>query len=159
MPAKVIAGKWIKLKINGEFVQCQLDLSLNITNNTSTEDPCKPEDPSLGASNNFYTIDSRDWTVDFNGKQMSAELAMNGVNQADLVRLVLTGDSQMDVIIGGEPASTTNYPYDTFQEYSGTVLLTELALTWPATGSSTYDASFQGNSDLVFVETPVSTTP
>lgn len=154
----VIAGKWVKLNINDTLVKCQLDLSLNFTNNTSTEDPCKPEDPGLGATNNEYTIDSTDWTIDFSGKQMADELAMAGFDQTDLLDLILNGDSTMDIEIS-TVRNSTRYPYPVYITYTGTVLLTEASLNWPATGSATYDASFQGNSNLVQAVTAVTPTP
>lgn len=157
MPA--LAAKWMKLKFDDVEALCQLDLSLTITNNTSTEDPCKPADPGLGAGNNVYTVDSKDWSVSFNGRQMINELAMAGVTQSTIAKSMLTGTSTAEITIGTDPETTTNYPYPIVVEYSGDILITELTLNWPATGSSTYDATFQGNSDLQYTEAAYTPTP
>ena len=151
-----LSAKNVQIQLNGDYVPCQLDLTLNITQNTSSEDPCKPSPENIdqGATFNEYSIDSKDWSVTFSARQFADELALNNI---ELSELVINGDGKLAMIIN--TIEGTNYPHPLLFEYAGEVIITSLDLNYPATGSANYDVTLQGAGDLTFTKTEVPVTP
>lgn len=151
-----ISAKNVQIQSEGRYFACQLDLTLNITQNTSTEDPCKPDPTNIdqGATFNVYTVDSKDWSVTFSARQFADELKLN---QIELSELVINGDGRLPIIVN--TIDSVNYPHPMLFEYAGEVIITSLDLNYPATGSATYDVTLQGGGDLTFTKTPAPVTP
>ncbi len=151
-----ISARNVQIQLNGDYVPCQLDLTLNITQNTSTEDPCKPDPANIdaGASFNTYSVDSKDWSVTFSARQFADELALNNI---ELSELIINGDGRLAMIINTVQGANWSHPL--IFEYAGEVIITSLDLNAPATGSATYDVTLQGAGPLTFTKTPAPVAP
>lgn len=152
-----LTGKQVQVKINGDWVTCQLDATVNITANTTTDDPCKPDPANVSITGaavfNTYTIDSRDWSVTLSAKAFADELAMNNV---EINEIAINGNGQLEVIVTS--VNSTTYDHPLLLEWAGAVLVTDLTNNFPAEGAATYDVTLQGTGDLTFTTTPVPTT-
>ncbi|NGM61677.1 hypothetical protein G5B30_07070 [Sphingobacterium sp. SGG-5] len=148
-----LRGNQVQVKANNEWVACQLEAVVTIGQTTSTEDPCKPdpENFSTGASWEDPSIDVKTWGVTLSARAFADELAMNNV---ELNELIIDGDGTLPIKVS--TVEDTNYPHPLLLEWAGTVIITELANNFPATGSATYDVTLQGKGKPTFTKTPVS---
>lgn len=150
-----LQGNQVQVRTAEGWFACQLDATVNYTANTTADDPCKP-DPAEGADGsprfNTYTIDSKDATVTLSAKAFADELAMNNIN---LNEIAFNGDGMLDIIVSSVQNNTYNHPL--LLEWAGTVIISDLANNFPATGAATYDTTLQVTGDMTFTTTPLTT--
>lgn len=152
--ADVLQGKLIGVTVNGEFVDCQVDATLNLAVATEETDPCKPApgESSADASWAKPTVGTRSGTVDFSIKSFATS---TGFNQADISNLIINGDATVEWQF--MTIQTTDYSHDEAWVYSGSGILTSQSINAPSTGESTSDTSIVMVDKPTLVRTHVTT--
>ncbi len=152
----VLQGKLIGVKVNGEYIRCQTDATLNIVINTSEDEPCKPtEDQATNAAAWITrTVDTKDWNVSVTAKSFADEVS-GMIDNSDIAALMIEGDPNVEMTF--QTIRTTDYNYASIFVYEGTGILTSFTQNAPEAGQATYDLEISGNGALTFEETPITT--
>lgn len=158
MAIGVIPGKLMQMKLNGSWVRCQMDISLNITQDITDDEACKPTetDTYKGGAWNTNTKGNRGWTASLSGK-VFADVAAGTITNDDISTLLIDGDSDVEVII--QSMQTTDYDFAAILLYEGTGSITSFTLNGPSDGDATWDIEITGNGALTYTKTPVVVTP
>jgi hypothetical protein len=157
-----VPGSVIGIRLKGvdsvdpsQWLNCQVDATLDLAVETEEEDPCKPtpEEAALGEDIPWaeFTPTKRNWNISFSQKMMRDSLVASNVNVANLI---ITGKVYVEVEFMTSPGQTKS---DVDFVYSGTGILTGFTLNAPVTGASTSDSTIQGTGALAFVSVPVTT--
>lgn len=138
-----------------QWLNCQVDATLDLAVETEEEDPCKPtpEEVALGDDVPWaeFTASKRNWNITFSQKLMRASLAAGNV---DVANLIISGKIMVEVEFMTAPGQTKS---DVDFVYSGTGILTGFTFNAPATGAATTDSTIQGTGALTYVTVPVTT--
>lgn len=153
--ANELPGKLLGVTTDGEFINCQLDATLNLTLNLTESTPCKPSPTETYKSGQTIkrTIDSRDWTITFSAKALAQALANNQNKLAQ--KLLVGGDPNVQVTF--QTTETTDYDFPIVFVYEGEGILQDLTINAPQDGDATHDGTIVANGDLTYTETPVTT--
>jgi len=152
----VLQGKLIGVKVNGNFIRCQTDATLNIIINTTEDEPCKPteEQSTNEAAWITRTVDTKDWNVSVTAKSF-ADAVSGFIDNSDIATLMVVGDPNVEMTF--QTIRTTDYNYASIFVYEGTGILTSFTQNAPEEGQATYDLEISGNGALTFEETPITT--
>ncbi len=144
--ANQIPGNIIGGMLNGEWLHCQAEATLNMVTNTSEDPLCKELD-SEGTPIPFknFTPVSREWSIDVAGALLKDSFSsLNaGIN---LGKLFVDGDVVFDSIMFRTKEGQTFADNDMI--YEGAAILTNFSVTAPIEGSATTSATFQGTGEL-----------
>lgn len=150
-----VQGKLIYIKVGTKEISCQTDLTLNLTANTTEQDPCKPAaGESLSAAEWVnLTVSSRQWDA-----SVSAQTLVDNIttfnNIADLIDMFVSGTLKTEVAI---QTNSTSADYDqpsTFV-FTGQAIMTGLTLNATGDAVSTGDVTFNGTGAPTFTKTAV----
>lgn len=141
--------------LDGVWLPCQTDATLNLGVETEEEDPCKPTPEELVLQGDVpwseFTPSKRNWDISFSQKLMRDSLA---TANPDIAQLIITGKILVEVQFMTAPGQTkSNFDF----VYSGTGILTGFTLNAPAVGASTSDSTIQGTGAITYVTVPVTT--
>lgn len=153
--AQSIAGKFIKVKVNGVEYRCQTDATLTLTVNMTENDPCKPSDALVTAGQLIpyvtRTADTRDWTLTFSAQAFADAI---GASELELSDLFINGALSVTAQFLSTPTQTT-WPNGFL--YEGAGILSSLTINAPEAGNATYDAEITGNGPLTKTLIPITT--
>lgn len=151
-----LQGKLLGVKVNGVFVRCQTDATLNININVTDDEPCKPTetDTTNGTSWTTHTVDSKDWSLSVTAKAF-ADVEAGIFDNSDIAELMTVGNPSVEAVF--QTIQTTDYNHPAVFLYEGTGTLTSFSHNAPSDGESTYDLEITGNGALTFTKTPVTT--
>lgn len=154
MAGQVLQGSLQAVIIGGNRIQCELESTLNITTNTTENDPCKPlsTDAYKAARWVDTTVDTKSWSLDVNAK---AFLDAVEINQLDILEILVETDGVVEVEFN--TTETTDFDFDQVASFSGTGIITDFSWANPSTGESTYDITISGKGKPSFIRTPVTT--
>lgn len=144
--ANSVAGSILGVVVDGEYITCQTDATLNLINNLNEDEICKPA-PNTGINAVGYvtrTLVSKDWNMTFSAQAFLASAAANESNNIDLVRRFINYQDAVTVIF--QP-SEGNYAGSAVG-YEGDGILSTITQNAPTDGPSTYDVEIQGNGPL-----------
>lgn len=149
-----LQGKLVKLEVGGKEFECELDMTLNFTANTSEEVACKP---ISGAS-------AGDLWVDQNIVSKTWDATVSAKTTVDSL-LVYTGiDKLMDTFVNGSNVVTvtveTNSTSDDYDQpqtflFTGQAIMTGLTLNSPQDGAATGDITFTGKGKPTYTQVTV----
>lgn len=149
-----LQGKLIKLKVGGKPFECELDMTLNFTANTTEEDPCKPADgASVGDVWVDANITSKTWEASVSAKTMVDSLAtFTGIDK--LLQAFINTSAIVEVTV---ETNSTSDDYDQPQTmlFTGTAIMSGLTLNAPQDGASTGDVTFTGKGKPTYTQTTV----
>lgn len=153
--ANELPGKLLSVTVDGEFISCQIDAVLTLTNNLTESTPCKPSptDTYKGAQTIKRTVDSRDWTLTYSAKQLADAVA---ANQNTIAQKMLAGGNPY-VQVTFQTTQTTDYDFPVSFVYEGEGVIQDLALNAPQDGDATHDGTIVANGDLTYSQVPVTT--
>lgn len=146
-----LQGKLIRLKVGGKPFECEMDLTVNFTANTSDEDPCKPaEGASVGDVWIDSNIVSKSWDASVSAKTMVDSLTtFTGIDK--LINAFVNGSNIVEVTV---ETNSTSGDYDQPQTmlFVGTAIMTGLTLNAPQEGASTGDITFTGKGKPTYTQ-------
>ena len=133
-----IPGKLMGVKIDGNFIDCQIDATYNMTMDTEEGDICKPSptDTTDGASWAEPTAGRKSGTIDFSAKSLAK---MTGFGLYELSNLFINGSNSVTWTFG--TTQTTDYNQPALIVYSGDGIMTSFNINAPNEGESTFDSS------------------
>lgn len=133
-----IPGKLMGVKIDGNFIDCQIDATLNMTLDTEEGDICKPSPTDTTDAKSWAepTAGRKSGTLDFSAKAFAKA---TGYGLYELGNLFINGDNRLEWTFG--TTQTTDYVYTVLIVYSGDGLLSTHNVNGPGTGESTYDGT------------------
>lgn len=151
-----VQGKLLYMTVDGNEINCQTDLTLNMTANTTDEEACKPlstetTDASLWITR---TVASKEWDASVSAKTIISAVTANNTNIATLAGLFITGTNQVEVAI------QVNSGHDDFGEpqtfvFTGNAIMNGFTLNAPIEGDSTGDVTFVSNGAPTWTQTTV----
>lgn len=149
-----LQGKLIKLKVGGKPFECELDMTLNFTANTTEEDPCKPADgASVGDVWVDSNITSKAWDATVSAKTMVDSLAtFTGIDK--LMQAFINTSAIVEVTVETNSTSA-DYNQPQTMLFTGTAIMTGLTLNAPQDGASTGDVTFTGKGKPTYTQTTV----
>lgn len=145
MAIKKVEGKMLLMGIGDKFFDCQTSVTINIVQNTSENEVCKPTNGDVASADWVeYTVNSKGWDTSmtatvFNEIVTSADSA----NNFDLVNELLTGEGRVQVVF------RTNSSLGAGYILSGEAIITNYSETGDVEGNANYDVQFQGTGPLV----------
>lgn len=153
--ANELPGKLLGVTVDGQFINCQIDATLTITNNFTESTPCKPSSEEAYKSPQTVkrTVDSRDWTLTYSAKQFADAVA---ANQNTIAQKMLAGGNPY-VQVTFQTTQTTDYDFPITFVYEGEGVIQDVTLNAPQDGDATHDGTIVANGDLTFTEVPVTT--
>lgn len=149
-----LQGKLVKLKVGGKPFECELDMTLNFTANTSEEDPCKPaEGASMGDVWVDANVVSKAWDATVSAKAMvDALTTYSGIDK--LIATFVNGSIIVEVTV---ETNSTSDDYDQPQTmlFTGTAIMSGLTFNAPQDGAATGDVTFTGKGKPTYTQTTV----
>lgn len=154
--AGVLQGKLISVSIDENPIRCQMDATLNINQEVSDNEPCKPTaaESTNGAAWTTHTVSSKSWTISVTAKTF-ADVLNGFLNQNDIADLMISGTPSVNVVF--ETTQTTDYDHPYIWMYEGVGTLTSFTINAPQDGESTYDFEITGNGAIQKTETQITT--
>lgn len=138
-----------------QWLNCQVESTLELAVETEEEDACKPSPDTIEEVGDIpwaeFTPSKRNWNISFSQKLMRDSLAALNIDVSDLIIL---GDVYVDVEFMTVPGQTKS-DFDFI--YAGTGILTGFTLNAPNTGASTSDSTIQGTGAITRTVVPVTT--
>lgn len=152
--ANGIAGRLLRARLDGDYFKCQMDLTVSLAANTSTDDPCKPEGATIEDSAPWDEpqIDSWGGTVTLNIRNF-LEQSAPFINQSDILTYILDGHTTMDLDVLTTPGQHTNSE-DVILSMS--ILITGYDWNAPAVGRANSDVTFTIVGKPTYERIPVS---
>lgn len=151
-----LQGKLLYLRVDGAELDCQTDITLNMTANTTDDEGCKPSSTDTGNDNLWITrsVSSKEWDGSVTAKTIIADIAANTTNISQLAGKFITGTNNVEVAV------QVNSGHDEFGEpqsfvFTGGAIMNGLTLNGPFEGDSTGDVTFVSNGAPTWVQTPV----
>lgn len=142
-------------ELDGVWLDCQVDGTLELAVETEEDDPCKPTPEELVTNGDVpwaeFTASKRNWNISFSQKLMRTSLS---AASPDIAKLIITGKISVEVQFMTAPGQTKS---DFDFVYSGTGILTGFTLNAPVSGASTSDSTIQGTGPITYVVVPVTT--
>lgn len=154
-----VQGKLLYIKVGEKEIECQTDLTLNMTANTTDTDACKPLSTDVGGTADWITrtVASREWDA-----SVSAQTLVNAIttynNIGDLMGIFVNGSLNVEVAIQTNSANTDYDQTSTFL-FTGSAIMNGLTLNGPQDGVSTGDVTFVSNGKPTYTETVVPVGP
>lgn len=149
--SNVLPGRLIGVKIGGQYFKCQTNADLTLTGATTADETCKPDQGVEGNPIGWVTrtVDSKDWTITFSAKNFADGLGNSGY---DMSRIFIDTDLSVTAFFMTNPDQGSGDFISADWVYEGEGLLTSLKINAPEKGSSTYDATIEGNGPLTLTE-------
>lgn len=158
--ANALQGKLLYLKIDGKELECQTDLTLNMTTNTADEEACKPLSTETNNAALWVkrSVSSKEWDASVSAKTFIADVTANNTNASELLGLFITGDNMVEVTI------QTNEGNDEYGQpksgvFTGSAIMNGLTLNGPSEGDSTVDITFISNGEPTWVTATIVPAP
>jgi hypothetical protein len=156
--AQRIEGKAIGITVDGVRLDCQADMTLTITVDTETDDPCKEweEDGGLVTSTVSWGDPSAsqiNWEATGSSAMLieSVGAGANNDGYLDLFGKVINGSNpyvDIEILVPALNATTEG------RLFTGSGILTNLALNAPVTGKGTQDFTITGKGKPTWEDVP-----
>lgn len=156
MANNVYPGRIINMTANGLEPICNVDATLNMTSETTTDTPCKPTSDEAYKSANWTTVTqtSKSWTITGSMKAVGDTVTAGKYKHSYLANQFIEG-LPVEVTFG--TTQTTDFDFDELEVYSGSGIVTDVTWNAPSDGESTVDFTVTGNGELTHTITPVTT--
>lgn len=148
MAYKTYPGSIWSMTADGLEPMCNIDATLNMTSDTTTEDPCKPNASESYAQANWtsVTVNNKSWTITGTMRTVGDTPTAGFYKHAYLADKFIDGTP---VAVVFATTQTTDFDFDEVETFTGEGIVTDVTYNAPAGNESgTVDFTITGNGPL-----------